>query len=197
MARHAREVYEERHSLFDLEAVLDSRYYRGLIDRYKSLNGNDRDSLRRLMGTFTDQINLVWLLRYRFVFGLASPHAYLLLIPPGYSLKRSHLLSLVQMETMENVFQSLPPPLDADVGNATSIIEVEKAMTKRTHRIAERVLRHTGFNLARALAYLILRERQILKVHVLLKGRVMKLDEESIRIAARLPDDFLQQAVAG
>ena len=28
MARHAREVYEERHSLFDLEAVLDSRYYR-------------------------------------------------------------------------------------------------------------------------------------------------------------------------
>ncbi len=197
MARHAREVYEERHSLFDLEAVLDSQYYRGLLDRFNALNDSDRNSLRKLLGTFADQINLVWLLRYRFVFGLAPPHAYLLLIPGGHTLKRTHLLSLVQMDTMEKVFQALPPPLDVEIGDVNSIIEVEKAITKRTHRVAVKVLQHTSFNLARALAYLILRERQILKVHVALKGRVMKLDEESIQIAARLPDDFLQQAVAG
>jgi V/A-type H+-transporting ATPase subunit C len=94
------------------------------------------------------------------------------------------------------VFRSLPPPLDAEFGDVNSIIEIEKALNKRTHRVAEHVLQRTAFNLARALAYLILRERQILKVHVALKGRVMGLDEESINMAARLPDDFLQQAVA-
>ena len=89
MARHARAVYEERHSLFDLEAVLDSQYYRGLVDRYKRLPEYDRKPLSTLLGPLADQVNLVWLLRYRFVFGLAPPHAYLLLIPSGKALKHS------------------------------------------------------------------------------------------------------------
>ena len=196
MARHARRVYEERHSLFDLEAILDSHYYRGLFDRYKALSESDRKPLAQLLGAVADQINLVWLLRYRLVFGLAPPHAYLLLIPSGRTLKHSTLLELVQLESLADVMQSLPEILQEQIGSVSSIVEVEKAMDKRTQRIAYRVLKKTGFSLARALAYLVLRERQILKVHVALKGRLLQLDDESIRIAATLPERFLGAAVA-
>jgi V/A-type H+-transporting ATPase subunit C len=196
MARHARAVYEERHSLFDLEAVLDSQYYRGLFDRYKALSESDRQPLTNLLGALGDQVNLVWLLRYRFVFGLAPPHAYLLLIPSGRMLKHAQLLDLVQMEKMVDVLQSLPSPLVEEFGDASSIVEVEKGMDKRTQREAYRVLQHTQFNLARVIAYLALRERQILKVHAAIKGRILNLDEESIRIAARLPETFLDETAA-
>ena len=194
MARHARRVYEERHNLFDLEAVLDSQYYREFVEHYNALPESDQKPLAELVGALLDQINLVWLLRYRFVFGLTSPHTYLLLIPPGRHLKKSNLLQLVQMESMEDVIQSLPTPLFKRVANASSILDVEKALERRTQRIAHTVLRHTSFNLARALAYLVLRERQMLKVHVALKGRALNLDEESIRIAASLPESFLERA---
>ena len=196
MARHARAMYEERHSLFDLEAMLDSEYYGGLFDRFNALSENDRKPLSRLLGALADQVNLVWLLRYRFVFDLAPPHAFLLLIPSGRMLKQGQLLDLVQMDKMRDVLQSLPAPLVEEFGDAESIVEVEKGMDKRTQREAYRVLRKTQFNLARAIAYLALRERQILKVHAALKGRILNLDEESIRIAASLPGTFLDEAAA-
>ncbi|MDJ0700107.1 MAG: V-type ATPase subunit [Woeseiaceae bacterium] len=196
MARRARDTYEERHNLFDLEAVLDSNYYRGLFDCYDDLPDSDRRSLATLLGTLADQLNLVWLLRYRFVFGLAPPHAYLLLVPPGLVLKRAHLLSLVQMEKLGDVLKALPESLQPIVGSATSIVQVEKAMDKRTQREAYRVLKKTSFNLARPLAYLVLRERQILKVHVALKGRLLKLEDATVVIAATLPDSFLEVAAA-
>ena len=196
MARHARAVYEERHSLFDLEAVLDSQYYRGLFDRYKALPEYDRKPLSTVLGALADQINLVWLLRYRFVFGLAPPHAYLLLIPSGRMLKHSLLLELVQMEKRTDVLQALPAPLAEELSETRSIVEVEKSMDKRTQRAAYHVLKRTQFNLARVIAYLALRERQILKVHAALKGRILQLDEESIRMAASLPESFLDQAAA-
>lgn len=196
MARHARNVYQESHTLFDLEAVLDRQYYRGLFDHYKALDDIDRRPLSGLLGAIADQINLVWLLRYRFAFGLAPAHAYLLLIPAGRQLKGSDLLRLVQMDGLEEVLQHLPDPMGERLADATSIAEVEKAMDKQTQRVAHRVLRRTTFNLARALAYLVLRERQILKVHVALKGRVLGLDEESIRIAASLPESFIHTSTA-
>ena len=196
MARHARRVYQERHTLFDLEAVLDRQYYRGLFDRYNALGESDRQPLRGILGAMADQLNLVWLLRYRFRFHLAPAHAYLLLIPSGRYLKRPKLLQLVQMESLKEVLDALEPPLAERVAGANSIVAVDKAMDRHTQRAAHRVLRRTSFNLARAFAYLVLRERQILKVHVALKGRALGLDEESLRIAASLPDDFLKTAEA-
>ncbi len=194
MARRARQVYEERHSLFDLEAVLDSHYYRGLFDRFDALPDSDKEPLAALLGALADQLNLVWLLRYRFVFKLAPPHAYLLLVPPGRALRRAQLLTLVQLEKLSDVLNVLPESLKESIGDVTSIVAVEKAMDKRTQREAHRVLRKTSFNLARALAYLVLRERQILKVHVALKGRMLDLDATTISVAARLPDDFIREA---
>ena len=194
MARHARRVYQERHTLFDLEAVLDRQYYRGLFGRYGTLDDSDRQPLRGLLGTMADQINLVWLLRYRFAFGLDPAHAFLLLIPSGQYLKPPTLLQLVQRESFTDALQALPSPIAERVGNANSIVAVDKAMDRHTQRVAFRVLRRTSFNLARAFAYLVLRERQILKVHVALKGRALGLDRESLHIAARLPDDFIATA---
>jgi V/A-type H+-transporting ATPase subunit C len=194
MARHARSVYAEHHDLFDLEAALDRQYYMGLFDRFDALAERDRQPLAELIGAIADQMNLTWLLRYRFAFDLAPPHAYLLLIPRGQFLKSSHLLQLVQMESVGDVLHALPAPLNERLAKAASIIEVEKNMVRHTLHVAHRILRHTSFNFARALAYLVLRERQLFEVQIALKGRMLSLNEESIRIAASLPDAFLRRA---
>ena len=194
MARHARRVYLERHTLFDLEAVLDRQYYRILFNRYNALDESDRRPLWGILGAMADQINLVWMLRYRFEFGLEPAHAFLLLIPSGQYLKRPTLLQLVQMESIAEVLQALPSAVAGRLVGAESIVAIDKGMDRYTQRVAYRALRRTSFNLARAFAYLVLRERQILKVHVALKGRALGLDQESLRIAASLPDDFLKTA---
>lgn len=194
MVRHARRVYEERHTLFDLEATLDRQYYSGLVARFDELPERDRRPLAELIGALADQLNLTWLLRYRFAFGLAPAHVYLLLATPGRYLGKAHLLELVQKDGLEAVLASLPAPLHDTLEGLGSIVAVEKSMDLRTQRIARRMLVHTRFTLARAFAYLVLRERQILKVHAALKGRQLGLDEQSIRIASSLPDEFLAGA---
>jgi V/A-type H+-transporting ATPase subunit C len=191
MVRQARRVYEERHTLFDLEATLDRQYYSGLVARFDELPERDRRPLAELVGALADQLNLTWLLRYRFAFGLEPAHVYLLLITPGQYLGKAQLLDLVQKDGLEAVLSSLPAPFPDLLTGLDSIVAVEKALDLRTQRIARRILAHTRFTLARAFAYLVLRERQILKVHVALKGRLLGLDEESINIASRLPEDFL------
>ena len=197
MVRQARGVYEERHTLFDLEATLDRQYYSGLVARFEDLPDRDHLPLAELVGALTDQLNLAWLLRYRFALGLAPAHVYLLLISPGRYLGKAQLLELVQKEGLDGVLASLPAPLHDLLEGLDSIVSVEKAMDLRTQRIARRILLHTRFTLARALAYLVLRERLILKVHVALKGRQLGLDEQSIHIASRLPEEFIAAAAGG
>jgi V/A-type H+/Na+-transporting ATPase subunit C len=197
MVRQARRVYEERHTLFDLEATLDRQYYSGLVARFEELPDRDRRPLAELVGALADQLNLTWLLRYRFAFGLAPAHVYLLLITPGRHLGKAQLLELVQKEGLDAVLASLPAPLRDLLTGLDSIVSVEKAMDLRTQRIARGILVHTRFTLARALAYLVLRERLILKVHVALKGRQLGLDEQSIRIASKLPEDFIAASAGG
>lgn len=194
MVRQARRVFEERHTLFDLEATLDRQYYSGLVARFDDLTERDRRPLAELVGALADQLNLTWALRYRFTFGLEPAHVYLLLITPGRYLGKAQLMSLVQKDGLEAVLASLPAPLSELLAGLDSIVAIEKAMDLRTQRIARRILAHTRFTLARAFAYLVLRERQILKVHVALKGRQLGLGEDSIRIASRLPEDFLGSA---
>ena len=107
---------------------------------------------------FIDQMNLVWLLRYRHVYGMEPAHAYYLLVPAGQHLGSKVLLSLVQLGSVEEVVQQLPAPLGRLMAGVTSVPEVEAVMRRETARVARRVLDYTTFNLARPCAYLLLRE---------------------------------------
>jgi V/A-type H+-transporting ATPase subunit C len=184
MARLARAMYEEKRELFGLEAAFDRQYFAGLVKRVKSQQQNDQMHLRAMIGSLIDQLNLVWLLRYRFVYHLAPSHTYLLLVPSGRHLGSHQLLELVQQDTLAQAIKKLPGPLNQLLGDITTINAVEVTMEQELLKQANMLLERSTFNLGRAFAYMLLREKQLLQIHVALKGKYLRLDNDLIFAAS-------------
>jgi len=180
MAAQARQVYQEKQSLFDVESVLDSHYYQVLHRLGNRLTGEHRQATRQLLGVLLDQINLSWLLRLRFSYQLSSPHVYFLLAPGGHNLGMPVLLELAQQENLEQVLHKVPEPLATRLAVADKLSSVESTMAEFTRYTAQHLLRTSSFTLGRAFAYLYLREQQLQLIHIAFKGRLLGLDHELV-----------------
>ncbi|CAK0757541.1 V/A-type H+/Na+-transporting ATPase subunit C [Gammaproteobacteria bacterium] len=185
IARQARTLLAGRNEPFTLDAVIDKHYHAELHQCIRALPIFDQRYLRPLIGILIDRFNLVWLLRYRFSHDLPPAHAYYLLIPGGIHLTSDRLLSLIRLGTFGEVIRQLPTALAAVVGTVATTSEVEDRLTHEIERQAQIVLKRTLFSVARAFAYLLIREYQLYQIHAILKGKALGLDESVIRRAAR------------
>ncbi len=179
MALHARRSFDERHDLFGVESALERQYFSGLVRRLNALPITDRHGLRGFIATVLDQVNLVWLLRYRFAYGLEPPQTYFLLTPFGSGLSAA-LLQLVRFDDLNGVLEHLPPELRTRMEGVRSIGEVESRMAERTAEAAWKLMRNAMFDLCRAFAYLYLREQQLHRLYMFFKGRKLKLSDHLI-----------------
>ena len=198
IARQARHVYEERHEPFALEATVDQQYYAGLVKRVREMQGTDLKEMQQVVGITLDQLNLLWVLRYRFSYGLSASETYYQLAPSVRKLHRGELLKLVNLSSLEKVISSLPPPLDSLLESAATTVEVERRMDTYSARETRKILLHSPSSVARAFAYLILREMDLRKLFAVVQGKVLGLnndlqmyalglgDEESVMGAARV-----------
>lgn len=188
IARQAREIYEQRREPFALEAAIDRRYYAELLRQLMQFQGEDHQPLQNLVGADLDRINLLWLLRYRFSYQLSPSEAFYQLVPSPRLLHRERLLALVNIETFERVVESLPAPLDAMLADSANIIEVQRRMGRFVARQARRVLHQSPSAVARALAYLMLRETDLFLLFSLIQGRLLKLSTEVVEIALEVTE---------
>jgi len=180
----ARLAFEAQQELFVLDATLDQRYFSVLSQLLKAFSGDERRWLDRLVGTYIDHLNLVWMLRYRFAYGLPPAQAYYLLASGGHRIVARDWLELVELQSQAAVIAALPEALAKRLSGALTISEVNRRLDAENQRVAEHVLHHGIFTLARALAYLLLRELQMQQLLAVLKGQQMKLSAELIRFAA-------------
>ena len=196
IAGQARQVFEERHEPFALEATIDQSYYAGLLKRVRQLEDVDRREMQRVVGLILDQLNLVWLLRYRFSYGLSASETYYQLVPSFRKLHRNVLLELVNMSEFEKVIQALPHPLEQVLDGTTSTVEVESRM--ETHNAGElrKVLRDSPSSVSRALAYLVLRELDLKKLFAAIQGKILQLDPLLLKFAVS-GDNATDQVEAG
>jgi V/A-type H+-transporting ATPase subunit C len=190
IVRHARRAFELSNDPFNLDAALDREYYEGLILRARPLEETMGLSLRGLMANLIDRINLVWLLRYRFNYKLPPAQVYYLLVGSRYSLSSSRLQELAALDSLEAVLAALPAPWQARLSGVTEIPGVFTRMERIAAEQAQRTLRSRAPDIARAFAYLILRERDLRAVRAVLRGRRLGLGEAEIRLA-------LQRAPSG
>lgn len=189
MAAHASRSFAERHDLFSVEASLERAYYVELARRVNALSTGERVYSKRFLGVLLDQVNLVWLLRLRFSYGLEPPQTFFILSPMGSTLG-DRLLRLVRGESFSDVINRLPHPLQAGLAGATSIEQVETYMEARTTEVAERLLRTATFDPARALVYLYLRELQLRRLYTLFKA-------QQLRLSAAIVDEALGHGSSG
>ena len=186
IARHARRVYEESRDIFAVDAAIDRRYLLGLQKKSQGVETEERDALRRLILAITDQFNLLWLLRYRFAYGLSPAETYYLLAPSVYGLTAERLRALVGLGSLPEVVGRLPTVMRRWLLDADTVASVERGLENRIVRISEEALRDPGHPLARALAYLVLRDIQTRWILAVVKGERMGLRVDDIEIAARL-----------
>lgn len=187
--RHARRAFEETGDPFSLDAALDRGYYEGLAARARPLEERLGGSFRRLMADLIDRINLGWLLRYRFNYGLPPAQVYYLLVRAPYGLSGPRLGQLAARESVAGVLEALPPTWRTRLAGAADISTIHARIDATTAREALRVLGSRAPALARAFAYLVLRERDLRFLRSLLRGRYLGLMPDAIR-------DVLRQASA-
>ncbi len=178
IAGQARQVFDERHEPFALEATVDQSYYAGLVKRTRELQGVDGKEMQQVVGLQLDQLNLLWLLRYRYSYGLSATETYYQLVPSAHKLHRAALLELVDLPEFDQVVRSLPYPLDRLLDGARSAAEVERRMERHNAGRFRRLLRHSPSAVARAQAYLLLREMDLKRLFAAIQGHVLRLPPE-------------------
>jgi V/A-type H+-transporting ATPase subunit C len=186
IARQAREVYEQKREPFALEATIDQRYYMELAHRAVQFDGESLRALQDLVGAILDQINLMWLLRFRFSYQLSPSETFYRLLPSFRLLNRDRLLTLVNLNNAEQVMEALPPPLDTLVAGSTTLIEIQRRMGHHMAGQALRILHVSRCGVARALAYLVLREIDFSTLFALIQGRLLNLPRDLVEIAVEL-----------
>lgn len=179
-ARQVRHALATSAAPFHLDAILDRYYHTTLMAKAAASGSN---GLQRLAGTLTDAKNLVWLLRYRFRYALSPTDTYFVLTPAGELLDQRALSRLVGLESLEQVLAALPATLATALAGADTPTEVERRLDAHSMAVARELLPRARFVVARAFAYLILRELDMLRLLAVLRGKALGLDSESIRYA--------------
>jgi len=187
LARQAREIYERRQEAFALEAAIDQRYYTELARRVGRLDGHAAQrQMRVLVGSLVDRANILWLLRFRFGYQLSSSETFYQLVPSPHLMYRQRLLELVALDDQPKVIAALPDPLRELLADAGNLMEAQRRLSFHGAAIAVDVLRHGHTGVARALAYLMLREENLRAVFSLVQGRLLRLPDAYVDLALGL-----------
>ncbi|QYZ64769.1 MAG: ATPase [Gammaproteobacteria bacterium (ex Lamellibrachia satsuma)] len=190
IARQARQVYEEKNEPFSLDAAIDRSYFQGMV-KYSN-SQIDRGELKELIGMLTDRQNLLWLLRYRFMYQLSSSETYYLLVPFGKYLDRNRLMELVNLDSFQSVLEKLPPKLSRIVSGTTNAMQARQRLDFSLSREMRRLIRFSPSPATRALAYLVARDTDLKRLNALLQGKLLGLDSELVHEALIPP--ALQEA---
>lgn len=186
IARQARQVYEEHKDLFSVDATIDRRYFAELQARARSIGGAEQHAVLDLVGRVLDRFNLTWLLRYRFSYNLPPAEAYYLLAPPGHLLGAERMLALAQMGSVEEILNALPAELKELLAGASSISEVDNRLDEMMVAAAMRTAKDAIHPVARAFAYVIVRDAEMRRLLAIVKGLRMGLPSDLIRFAAHV-----------
>ncbi len=196
IARQAREIYEKHREPLALEAAVDRLYYTGIVRQIMASDSHHLDSLRRLMGAELDRVALLWLLRFRLTYQFSPSETYYQLVPSTRLLTRERLLHLVNLDTFERILEALPDPLNRLLADSRDISEVQQRIGHYTQLQIRGVLSRSQSGVARALAYLMLRESDLFLLFAVARGRLLQFPDATIRAALELADPGWLQAHA-
>lgn len=183
IARQARIAFETERDLFAVDATVDRRYFNGLLERALLIASRQGPLFRELIDSIVNSVNLVWLLRYRFVYQLPPAQTFYLLVHSGSRLNTDRLAALVKLETFNEVLAALPNPLRAQLAGLSNTFEVTQQLELVTYKAARSALQYAPHALARAFAYLVMREFDLRKVRVIAKSRQLRLSPDAVRYA--------------
>lgn len=189
IVHQARRVFEEHgHDLFSLDSAIDRNFFIDLVHRSRFLEFDDQVLLRKVFGVLLDRMNLMWLLRYRFSYGLTPAKSYYLLTAGGQQLHSIELMKLARMESLSEVISELPAGLKALLEGHTDLFHIEQILELYSLSIAREGLLHSYSPVTRTFSYLILREAENRYLLAIIKGKQLGFENELIVEALARPE---------
>ncbi|MES9989406.1 MAG: V-type ATPase subunit [Candidatus Thiodiazotropha endolucinida] len=176
IARQARNVFEEQHENFSLDAAIDRLYYTGMLRHANITDSIDKRGLKKVIGIMVDRQNILWLLRYRLVYRFAPSEAYYLLIPYGGRLQREKLMELANLDGLDTIIEHLPAPFKAILSNANSITQVRQRLDHIVSDELRKLMHHSPDALVSALSYLINRDMDLMKLYAIIQSKLLQMD---------------------
>lgn len=184
IVRQARHVYDEQgKDLFLLDATIDKNFFIDLNQRTRFLDEEDAAQLRRVLGSLLDRFNLLWLLRYRFSYGLSPAKSYFLLTAIGSKLHATELMRLAKLESIEQLVSELPEPFHHMLRDCHVIADMETVMEYFSLSVAARTLQQNENVISRTFSYILLREAEVRYLQALIKGKSLGFSDELIQQA--------------
>ncbi|MBF0255703.1 MAG: V-type ATPase subunit [Gammaproteobacteria bacterium] len=183
IARQAHRRFIERQDHFLLDAALDQYFYNEMLRHCQPLDEPDRSQMRELLGGVIDRHNLVWMLRYRYNYGLSPAEAHYLSIEQGQQLSSDLLGHLVEKPDVAAFLAALPARLRQICGETQDIVIIEQRMQRHLQQTAERFFQHSPSIVAVALAYLILRFLELHQLYAIIQARMLGLHDQLLREA--------------
>lgn len=180
IARQARRVYEKEHQISFLDAAIDRHYLLGFVQLVQAIESREQQHFLPLIRILMDRFNLIWLLRYRFAYQLSAAETYYLLVPHSSRLNRRILQSLVEFNSLPEVIAHLPEPLYTLLLDAEDTLTVDKRLIMEIQRLAQLSLTLHQFSLAKAFAYVLLRELEMRRFMAIIKGKQLNLKQKII-----------------
>ena len=188
IVRPARRMYEEHgHDLFLLDATIDRGFFIDLSQRARFLQHQDMEHVSRVMGGLLDRFNLLWLLRYRFSYGLSAAKSFYLLTKTGNRLNSTELMRLARMDSIDEVIAALPDPYRKLLEKIHVISDMEAVMEYYSLSLAARALNRGSNLVSRSFAYIVMREAEVRYLQALIKGKQLGLDAGLIKQAVGAP----------
>ena len=183
IARQARHVFEEKNEGFSLDAAIDRLYYAGMMRHLNMANSNDKHGAKKLLGLMIDRQNILWLMRYRLVYRFASSEAYYLLIPSGGRIQRTSLMELANLENLQSIIEHLPEPYRRHLTDVVNITQVRQRLDFLVAQEMRKLMRHSPDPVVSALAYLIARDIDLMRLYAIIQGKLLQMDQSLIEEA--------------
>lgn len=184
IVRQARSIFEEEgQNLFALDSAIDRHFFYGLKQRIQLLPPPIQGPLKGVFGTMMDRLNLLWLVRYRFSYRLSPAKSYYLLATSGEKLRSTRLMRLARLETLDEVIEALPEPLNQQLSQSENLTQIENRMEHYTLQAVYKIFKRSDSAITRVFCYVLLREAEIRLLQAIIKGKQLAFDESLIRQA--------------
>ena len=175
---------EEEGSAFAMESMLDRVVYAALRKAAEAFRGPGAVRIRRLVTRLADTVSLLWLLRYRQVYGLAPEAAAGLSMIHPSPLTVEFMRQMSQAATFEE-FQSAmraASPMER-WRDGERPVEWERRFWERILNTARTMLYGAPFDFSVAIGFLFLKEGAIRNIALICQGRDVGLPAKALEQA--------------
>lgn len=158
---HALALFRTQDRLFPLEIAVDMAAFRLLANRINDLHGIDQKKAVQLSGMFVDGVNLSWLVRFRWIYGLSPEEIINYFLPHGRYITLPDIGNLARVSDLPAFIEALPPPYRAALKMVQRWNQVQPFF--QTWLVAElyRLFRKDPFHMGLPFSYILLKEMEV------------------------------------